>query len=59
MDFTKSAVTQTGEQLRNGARIGGEGAPVVLVECRRDRRERMVRLRMEVFQEIPGGIEGI
>src|SRR6266516_5120489 len=47
MGFTMSADTRTNEELLDAARNGDEGALAVLVERRRDRLERMVRLRMD------------
>src|SRR5947209_10187766 len=42
-----SADTRTNEELLDAARNGDEGALAILVQCHRDRLERMVRLRMD------------
>jgi hypothetical protein len=55
MDPTTSADPRTDEGLLGAARNGDEGALAALVERDRDRLERL----RDVFQGVPGGIEGI
>ena len=47
MDSITSADPRTNDELLDAARSGDEAALAVLVECHRDRLERMVRLRMD------------